>query len=116
MSALSASTAWRFSSRKYSPRGFAPVGRTRNAVSEVGAGTRVRAAEAALQDVVPHLQEWGGVARQRILRLISRRQRTAVRPQMVLRSAFRSALTADRGLHEKHQTDHTAGRVVAELC
>ena len=83
---------------------------------DVGAGTRVRAAEPALQDVVPHLQELAGVARQRILRLISRRQRTAVRPQMVLRSAFRSALTADRGLHEKHQTDHTAGRVVAELC
>src|SRR6266513_1338845 len=37
MRALSASTACRFSSRKYSPRGVAPVGRTRNAVSDVGA-------------------------------------------------------------------------------
>ena len=39
--ALSDCTAWRFSSRKYSPRGFGPVGWTTNAVSDVGAAPKL---------------------------------------------------------------------------
>src|SRR6059036_507684 len=39
--ALSDCTGWRFSSRKYSPRGLGPVGCTTNAVSDVGAAPKL---------------------------------------------------------------------------
>src|SRR5438309_7874827 len=81
---------------------------------DVGAGARIRAAEPALEDVVLHLEKLTRMPRQRIAGLISGKQGATVSPHMVLRAASRAAFPAERGLHEKHQADHPAARVVAE--
>ena len=83
---------------------------------DVGAGARVRAAEPALEDVVLHLEELAGVAGPGVLCHVTGEERPPMSPQMVLRAAARPALPAERGLHEQHQADHAAARVVAELA
>ena len=81
---------------------------------DVGAGAGVRAAEPALEDVVLHLEELARVVGPRVLGHVPGKERPPMGPQMVLRTAARPALPTERGLHEEDQTDHTAGRVVAE--